>query len=281
MCIIDRCVIINKHAESSFVTIRVVGDPNLANYTNIYRKVKMINQVKHAFIVTSAINSKFGVFKPADRLQQTLDTVKSIKEKVPNVKIIIMECCGDPILPAQEQALREVSDVFVDCSRDEDVQSLYDNDNWDVVKNGTEIMCFGRVLAILNKEKVFDDVDRIHKMSGRYTLNKDFDLSLYEDTANQDRIIIGPKYKSQFSLAVTTVPLQYMARLWSWPVGRIEEIVQVYSDSFIFFAERLSAGGYVDIEHVLYKFLNPDHVTEVASLGVEGQIAPNGTPIKN
>jgi len=237
--------------------------------------------IKHAFIVTSAINSKFGVFNPADRLKQTLDTITSIKNKVPGSKIIIMECCGDPIQPAQEKLLRDNCDVFFDCSHDQEVQALYDNDNWDVVKNGTEIMVFGRVLAILQQEKMLDDVDRIHKMSGRYVLNDLFDLNTYEDSTVQDKIIIGPKYKSQFPIEVTTVPLQYMARLWSWPRSRIDEVVKVYTDSFIFFAERLSAGGYVDIEHVLYKFLNPAIVHEIQNIGVEGQIAPNGQAIKN
>ena len=72
-----------------------------------------------------------------------------------------------------------------------------------------------------------------------------------------------------------------MARLWSWPIGRVEEVIGVYRDSFVFFAERLAAGGYVDIEHVLAKFLNPAHVHEIQNLGVEGCIAPNGQPIKN
>ena len=237
--------------------------------------------IKHAFIVTSAINSKFGVFNPADRLKQTLETITSIKNKVPCSKIIIMECCGDPIQPAQEKLLRDNCDVFFDCSHDEEVQALYDNDNWDVVKNGTEIMVFGRVLAILQQEKMLDDVDRIHKMSGRYVLNDLFDLNTYEDSTVQDKIIIGPKCKSQFPIEVTTVPLQYMARLWSWPRSRIDEVVKVYTDSFIFFAERLAAGGYVDIEHVLYKFLNPAIVHEIQNIGVEGQIAPNGQAIKN
>jgi hypothetical protein len=118
-------------------------------------------------------------------------------------------------------------------------------------------------------------------MSGRYILNEAFDNTTYEDSAVVDKIVIGPKYKSQFPIEITQVPLQYMARLWSWPTTRLQEVVKVYEDSFIFFAERLSVGGYVDIEHVLYKFLNPEHVTEIENLGVEGQIAPNGTPIKN
>lgn len=236
---------------------------------------------KHAFIVTSAVNSKFGVFTPTQRLQQTLDTIFSIKSKIPDALIIVMECCGEPIKKAQEDILRANCNVFVDYSQDEEVQALYDNDNWDVVKNGTEIMCFGRALAVLAHEGVFTGIDRIHKMSGRYVLNDMFDPATYDQTDVLDKIVIGPKYRSQFPPEITTVPFQYMARLWSWPTSRVDEVVKVYGDSFIFFAERLAAGGYVDIEHVLAKFLDPAHVHEIQNLGVEGQIAPNGQAIKN
>lgn len=236
---------------------------------------------RHAFIVTSAVNSKFGVFTPAQRLQQTLDTITSIKSKIPSALIIVMECCGEPIKKEQEDILRANCDIFVDYSQDEEVQALYDNDNWDVVKNGTEIMCFGRALAVLAHEGVFTNIDRIHKMSGRYVLNDMFDPATYDQTDVLDKIVIGPKYASQFPIEITTVPLQYMARLWSWPTSRVDEVVRVYTDSFVFFAERLSQGGYVDIEHVLYKFLDPTNVHEIQNLGVEGQIAPNGQAIKN
>ena len=237
--------------------------------------------IKHAFVVTSAINSKFGVFKPDVRLTQTVDTINSIKAKIPSAKIIVMECCGEPILPEQELVLRENCDIFIDCSRDPDVQGLYDNDNWDVVKNGTEIMVFSRVLEILKNENMLEGIDRIHKMSGRYVLNELFDPETYEQTDVLGKIVIGPKHKSQFPPEVTQVPFQYMARLWSWPVSKLTDAIKVYEDSLVFFAERLSQGGYVDIEHVLYKFLPPEQVHEIQNLGVEGCIAPNGTPIKN
>jgi hypothetical protein len=238
-------------------------------------------QVKHAFVVTSAINSKFGVYSPQQRLEQTIDTIKSIRSKIPDSKVYVMECCGTPITAEQSQALIDVSDRFIDYSHDEDVQALYDSDNWDVVKNGTEIMCFGRVLQELKDLNAFEGIGRIHKMSGRYVLNDDFDSSTYDDSTVVDKIVIGPKHQSQFPLNVTEVPLQYMARLWSWPKSRLDEVIQVYDDSLAFFAERVAAGGYVDIEHVLYKFLNPEHVNEIQNLGVEGCIAPNGAPIKN
>jgi len=238
---------------------------------------------QHAFIVTSAINSKFGVFDPVKRLSQTIDTIASIKSKLPTANIVVMECCGEPIRDDQRAELSAHADLFVDYSRDADVQALYENDNWDVVKNGTEIMCFGRVLNQLRDSGYFvqNKIDRTHKMSGRYVLNDMFDPETYEQLALEDRIIIGPKYRSQFPSEVTQQAWQYMARLWSWPTSRLDEVIKVYEDSLVFFAERLAAGGYVDIEHVLARFLNPDHVHEIQNLGVEGQIAPNGSPIKN
>jgi hypothetical protein len=241
----------------------------------------MATKVKHLFVVTSAVNSKFGVFTPEQRLEQTIGTIKSIRSKIPDAKIAVMECCGTPITTAQADALIAVSDHFRDMSQDADVQALYDNDNWDVVKNGTEIMCFGRMLNEIKTVPDLMTVDRMHKMSGRYILNDMFDPETYDKSDVADRIIIGPKYKSQFPEHITTQPWQYMARLWSWPVARLDEVIQVYEDSLVFFAERLAAGGYVDIEHVLARFLNPAHVHEIQNLGVEGCIAPNGTPIKN
>jgi len=241
----------------------------------------MAQQVKHAFIVTSAINSKFGVFSPAERLQQTIDTIKSIRTRAPGSKIFVMECCGEPITSEQANQLIGISDGFVDYSTDEDVQAMYDSDNWDVVKNSTEIMCFGNALEQLKNSGKFTGIDRVHKMSGRYILNDFFDVETYEQSDVLNKIVIGPKYPSQFPLAVTTVPLQYMARLWSWPIAMLDDVIQVYRDSFVFLAERVSQGGYVDIEHVLYKFLPKEHVHEIQNLGVEGCIAPNGQAIKN
>lgn len=236
--------------------------------------------IRHCFVVTSAINSKFGVYTPAARLQQTLMTLDSIRNRAPGSKIIVMECTGTPLTEAQSQLLEENSDLLVDFSTDKDVHDIYNStDNWDIVKNSTEIMCFGRTLQMCLDDGDFADCDRIHKMSGRYILNDEFKLDLYEK--EHDRIIIGPKNTSQFPYEVTGIELQYMARLWSWPTGLTKRIVQTYTDSLNYMAQRVAQGGYADIEHVLYKFLPAEQVTEVPLLGVEGSIAPNGVAIRN
>ena len=238
--------------------------------------------IKHCFVVTSAVNSKFGVYSPAARLQQTLTTLSTIKSWVPDAKIIVMECTGTPLTESQSDLLEERSDLLIDFSEDAEVQAIYNStDNWDIVKNSTEILCFGKTLRLCLEDGDFDGCDRIHKMSGRYILTDKFNESLPLYTEHKDRIIIGEKYKSQFPPGVTGIELQYMARLWSWPANITERIVKVYEDSLNYIAERVANNGYADIEHVLYKFLPADLVTEIPVLGVEGSIAPNGQPIKN
>jgi hypothetical protein len=235
--------------------------------------------IKHCFIVTSAINSKFGIYNADERLAQTVITLQNIRFKIPNAKIIVMECAGTPITEAQSNILENNSDLLLDFSNDADVHAIYQSDNWDVVKNSTEIMCFGRTLRMCRDDGDFLGFDRIHKMSGRYVLNDDFDLSIYEQYPSN--IIIGPKHKSQFSYQLTGIELQYMARLWSWPQEHLDTVIKVYEDSLAYIGERVSQGGYADIEHVLYKFLPPPLVKEIPLLGVEGFIAPNGAAIKN
>lgn len=236
--------------------------------------------MKHCFIVTSAVNSRFGMYTPIERLEQTVATVTSIRDHVPDAMIVIMEVTGVPVTPEQTAILASVCDIFLDFTDEEEVRRLYHStDNWDVVKNGTEIMCFGQALTLLKDDNEFIGVDRIHKMSGRYVINNLFSHTLYEQEA--DKIIIGRKHTSQFPIEITQQGWQYMARLWSWPVALLDEVIGVYTDSFAHFNERVSNGGYTDIEHVLAKFLNPAHVVEVDQVGVEGTIAPNGTYIKN
>jgi hypothetical protein len=235
--------------------------------------------IRHCFVVTSAVNSKFGVYSPAERLEQTLATLTNIRSKVPGCKIIVMECAGTPLTPEQSDALEKNCDLLLDFCNDPDVKAIYQSDNWDIVKNTTEIMCFGRALRMCQDDGDFTGYDRIHKMSGRYVLNDEFNLAVYEE--NPDRIIIGPKQTSQFPFEVTGIELQYMARLWSWPADKIEVAIKVYNDSLAYIGERVSRGGYADIEHVLYKFLPPELVKEIPMLGVEGSIAPNGIAIRN
>jgi hypothetical protein len=235
-------------------------------------------KIQHAFMVTSAINTKFGVYDSDTRLKQTLGTVISIKKQVPDAKIILVECGAISLTEAQETALKVVDEI-ISFNDDEDVKAIFVSDNWDVVKNTTEVMCFRRALAHCLEYNLFEGIGRVHKMSGRYRLNDSFDPTQYETTP--DKIITCTKRQSQFPYAVTGVEAQYMSRLWSWPKNITEQIIDVYDNGLNYMAERLSQGGYCDIEHMLYKFLPQDLVLEVPRIGLEGNIGPNGAMVSD
>ena len=238
--------------------------------------------MKFAFIVTSAVNTKFGVFNTEQRMQQTRSTVDSIRKRVPKAMIVILESSGPKITDAQRTELTAMSDYLYDCSGDESVAAIYEStDNWDIVKNSCEVLCFGQAIKDMHSEQKFADVDRVFKISGRYTLNDMFDPTTYEQTDVADKIVVSRVRQSQFNIQITQVPLQYMSRLWSWPTAITDQIIDVYDRGFQFIAQRYAEGGYCDIEHMLYKFLPSDHVHQLDHVGIEGNIGPNGTFVKD
>jgi hypothetical protein len=233
---------------------------------------------QHAFMITSAINTKFGVFTAEERLQQTLDTIHSINGRAPGAKIFLIEMSAIPLMEAQRAAFGPHVHKIVDFNDDQDVKDIFNSsENWDWVKNATEVMCFKQAVEILRDEGHFENVDRIHKISGRYWLGDEFELTRYDTHA--DKIFVKQQMPSQFPHYVTLVDRQYMSRLWSWPVSLTDEVIKAYEDGFLYIAWRISEGGYCDIEHMLYKFLPQEHIHEVAMTGVSGNIGPNGTRI--
>ena len=117
--------------------------------------------MKSAFLVTSAINTKFGVFDTEQRLQQTLDTIDSIKARVPNAYIAIVEMAGVPLQQQQKDIMQEHVDSIIDFSNDPTVQQIYTSPNWDIVKNATEMFCFRYALTALQKLETAKEIDWI------------------------------------------------------------------------------------------------------------------------
>ena len=121
----------------------------------------------------------------------------------------------------------------------------------------------------LVEDGVTKEFDRIFKMSGRYLLTENFDPAYYETVA--DRIVVLDRKRSQFPESVTGgMQFQYMSRLWSWPANQTDKIAVAYGEGFIAMAIRIAQGGYFDIEHMLFKYLPADLVTEIPRVGLTG-----------
>jgi len=250
-------------------------------------------KIRHMFLMSSAINTKFGDFTPTARLRQTIDTIKSIKERVPNAIIVIVESSGYTLEDSAMNQLKENCNVIIDCSGDTEVQKTYNGDsnvngsfNWDIVKNTCEASSFYKSLGILKESEsgqaILSNVDRIHKISGRYLLTDNFNPYLYE--VEKDKIIILKKFRTQFSgerfNGIIDIPCQYMTRLWSWPIEKYDTVYKFYEDAINELKYRNENGKFADIEHLLYKFINPDDILEVSKIGIKGIISTgNGVEV--
>lgn len=237
-------------------------------------------------IVTSAVESRFGIYNADQRLAMTLETIANLRERVPGVKIVINEVSGNGISAEREAALLSACDIYLDFTTNHEVNWIYNNsawyENWDIVKNLTELTTFPMSLQSLLDSGELEGIDRIFKMSGRYLLNDKFDLDFYSTDTVRSKIVIGKRVPSQFPAAVVGgLTEQYMARLLSWPTSMQKDMIDYYVNARDYMRERLRAGGYADIEHCLFYALPKERVHEVDEVGVYGTIAPNGHPIVN
>jgi hypothetical protein len=237
------------------------------------------------FIVTSAVNSRFGIYTAEQRLDMTLQTIQCLRDRVPGCKIVINEVSGSGVSHEAEQALMAAVDLYLDFTTNSEVNFIYSNpvwyNNWDVVKNLTELTTFPQSLKILADAGELEGIDRIFKMSGRYLLNDKFDLEFYSQPDVLNKVVIGKSVPSQFPLSVTGLNTQYMCRLLSWPTDLHSGMITWYEAGRDYMKYRMSVGGYADIEHCLYHAIPRHHVHEVDEVGVYGNIAPNGIPIVN
>jgi len=190
---------------------------------------------------------------------------------------------GLPLSNEQRDIIQQFVNVLIDFSKEEAVQKLYHStDNWDVVKNLTEITCFGQVLQmILDNKKEYEGVDRFFKLSGRYVLNDDFKISDYDN--RKDKIVFAGRRKSQFDPKLTGgVAEQFMSRCWSFPASEIEKIQKAYTAMRLCQVDILQKGGYLDIEHLLFLYLAAElNILEVEKIGVQGLLGPNGILVKD
>jgi len=235
--------------------------------------------MKSLFLMTSAINTKFGVYSPEQRFAQTFNTINSIKLYAPGADIALIEMAGVPLTPEQLDKLKPHVRLVFDFTGDEEVKGIYEStDNWDIVKNCTEVMITAKVLRSLMSTGQTVNYDRLFKITGRYELNENFNYS-YFDTV-PDRIVFLDRKTSQFPPQVTGgLTEQLMTRLFSWPADSTEAMAETYEEGFLAMAERLSEGGYIDIEHMMLKFLPEGQLTEIPKLGLSGLLGPNGMKV--
>ncbi|NDG31799.1 hypothetical protein EB118_17225 [bacterium] len=227
------------------------------------------------FIVSSAIHTKHGVYNAEDRLEQLIKTCESIRERT-ICDIVVVDGGEKFITPEEQKRLEPFVNRFFSYCEAELPKQLHSINVQDIVKNVIEVFMYGAFFhSEIEKIKTYG---RVFKMSGRYLLTKDFDYNFH--MKQKEKVVIRGPYSSQFNKEITgDVIFQYMSRLWSFDVALIEYISDVYKIMLRNMIDTINRGGYIDIEHSLYKFLDPKIVINPKMIGVCGNLAPNGVMI--
>jgi len=237
---------------------------------------------KSLFLVTSAIYTKFGVYDHNQRLQQTVDSLRSIHQFC-NADVILIDAGNYALSENDKNQLSPYLINIVEFNQDSTVKKYQSIDNWDVVKTLLEISILIEIFNWLSSQSknTMDHYKRIFKLSGRYTLNNNFDYKqhLFAD----DKITIKKSISSLYDTDHWVIQenckeyfRQYMTRLWSFDVKLLPYILNTYHTMLHDLLQMISKSRFIDIEHLMYYHLDSKKVQNLEIIGVSGNIAPNG-----
>lgn len=240
---------------------------------------------KFLFLVGSAINhfneGDLSAFKAEERFQQTLDTLQSIKDKVPDAYILIYEASETPIKQEYKDKFTEQSDLFIECGDDPYMKSLYENlhrdpNKFTFVKSMLECRCLEIVLTHMMEYNVFNDATRVFKLSGRYKLNEYFDIDDYKTRFLMNKYVMRYyDYEERFEDIENIYSLLYGCKgsivtgLWSFDRFLFNDIFNVLQKSFMYMERAIQLTAGIDIEHSFYHFIDRDKILNVPVLGLD------------
>ena len=240
---------------------------------------------KFLFLVGSAINhfkeDDLSAFKAEERFQQTLDTIQSIKDKVPDAYILIYEGSETTIKQEYKDKFIEQSDLFIECGDDSYMKSLYENlhrdpDKFTFVKSMLECRCLQIVLNHMMEHNTFNDATRVFKLSGRYKLNEYFDIDDYKTRFLMNKYVMKYyDYGERFEDIKNIYSLLYGCKgsivtgLWSFDRFLFNDIFNVLNRSFEYMERAIQLTAGIDIEHSFYHFIDRDKILNVPVLGLD------------
>ena len=243
--------------------------------------------MKNIVLLTSAVYTNYGIYKPQERIQQTLDTAKSAKKYIPGAVIILVDNSKVDVqndTSAEFEELIDLVDYYIDNSDDEDIKYFHNNvANYDIGKNVMEAMGMMKALTYINSDadlmKVIADADRIFKLSGRYQVTDKFDITKFDNANTKDKYVFKKAQPSWINTQDTGVTTLLQTRLWSFTPGLFTSTIELYKNIIETMVRLVNENKYIDNEHAMSKFIPKDRLVELETVGLQGNIAPNGMMI--
>lgn len=233
------------------------------------------------FLVTSAIYSKIGrsgQLLPEKRIEQTIDTAKSIIKYVPDAKIYLLEGGSKTLdFRLRNEFLKYYTDI-IDFTYHPFIAYAHEKINLDkqeitVIKGPCESHMLREACKLLSTVKC----DRIFKISGRYCLSDEFDLDMHTKARGKYLMKTKDKCLSYYSDPSKNAysPYQYSTRFYSFCGSLLNKVIINYDTINNRLLELYANSEYIDIEHMTYLVYNQQDIIETSPIGLAGSFAEN------
>jgi hypothetical protein len=231
---------------------------------------------RYCFIVTSTIHSLNTCYSTEERFEQTKDTLYSIRQKVPNSHIILIDNSHVDLPDDYVKYFEANTDKFI--RYEHNLASLYYNLTAD--KSLGELMIMYRALEEVKKLDVI--FERIFKLSGRYTLNENFNIDDYDELS---RFIVGGVHEWTVNNEDgESKRLSFATSLWSFPFDEIDNIKNILLMNTYEFILKTNHGivkpWRTDLENAFFNCIPKEILYDKNPIGVTTNWAVNGKVFK-
>ncbi|NLY64093.1 MAG: hypothetical protein GX070_03955 [Alcaligenaceae bacterium] len=193
---------------------------------------------------------------------QLIATVESINQSAKGALISVVEHGATALNDEQKNQLLKQTDLLMEYNSNEIIQSTIQQfaarkDSF----NLTELTSLIWFLEVAQKHQVFNKVQRIFVIRPGFIFDAaKHGLSAGKEEAKNKFILPNP-YPSAFPSEKTGhIFLQFNTGLWSFETSQIPELLNTLRAMLGFMKQRFQEGGYVDLGHCLYKFIDASHV---------------------
>lgn len=215
--------------------------------------------MSNLFIVTSALNSFRSVIPLETRYEQTLETLESIRNKVPDSIIVLAESSPDPVPDHMLQVLSGKVDYLLINSNVPDIMQLGKQG----LQSPAEAYSLFVTLDIIEKLNL-SGVERVFKLTGRGVLTDDFHI---EDHKSSGKYLFKNRVESWMSKDIQLVD----TRIFSFCQSLVPETKEMMKTIV-----NLSLQTGRDLEHCVFELLDKEKLEERSVMGFKCQISSTG-----
>jgi hypothetical protein len=197
-----------------------------------------------------------SVFSREERFEQTKKTIQSVKEKIPNYKIMIVECTD---FTNEEKGYfeKECDYVLNLWDRNELHPKIFGESK----SLGEGTMTIEAIKCIIDKELKFNN---LFKICGRYWLNNEFDYKMY-DTNN----LVFKKISGNINNIFTS--------FYKIPYNNVNILLDFLIKTEIHMKNKI---GYEVLFAQYLRHINYNNVKFIDKIGYEGQVTVCGSNYK-